>query len=213
MVLRADRSHQTFDIDIEPLDQAPNHVLLIVVDSLRPDATLEVNLDNPITTVIAPSTWTYPSVTSLHTGKYPHEHGAVVHTYPEDAQFKIPEQYEDEPTLPHVPSAGGYDTYAGCSFLTPFLAVRGWYQTHSVKNDAHAETVISDYLQWKSGRSHTFAYLHLGDLHAPINPPKDYTGNDIDMDLPNLRWIREYTNDFDISDEKCAYYRRNKLFF
>lgn len=160
--------------------EAPDHVLLIVVDALRPDHVPDLPI--PFRHAIAPSTWTFPSVTSMHTGAYPSEHGAVAHTRPGDDEYAMPGQVTDRPTLPTELEAAGYDTYGGTAFVVPFYALRGWYQRHRLYGDDPAEKVLSDYLSWRQGRDRTFGYVHLGDLHDPIEVPTEYfEARDVDQ--------------------------------
>lgn len=169
---KADRQHSPPATNLRRRDDAPDHILLLVVDALRPDFVPDVPIS--FEHAIAPSTWTFPSMTSAHTGLYPHEHGAVTHTRPDDDEFAMPRQTNAYPTLPGQLKAAGYDTYGGCSFLVPFTTVHGWYQTHRLYGNADAEPVILDYLSWRSGRDRTFGYVHLSDLHGPIRPPVEY---------------------------------------
>jgi arylsulfatase A-like enzyme len=207
---RADLDHDSAGYTVPTRREPPRHVLVIVVDALRPDASLDVGLD--ATTAVTPATWTFPAVTSLLRGEYPHEHGAVAHTHPDDEEFAMPEQVSATGTLPEVLEAAGYDTYAGCSFFMPFLALRGWFQRHRGFSDEPAETVVRHYWEWRAGRNRTFGYLHLGDLHAPMDPPAPYVrGREVDTSLPNLGRMTEYTDDFDETDPACRRYREHKL--
>lgn len=182
--LQADRQHSPpSDGNLRLAADAPDHVLLLVVDALRPDYVPDISI--PFTYAIAPSTWTFPSVTSMHTGLYPHEHGAVTHTRPDDDEFAMPRQMVGRPTLAGRLEAAGYDTYCGCSFLVPFTTIRGWYRTHRVYGNGDAETILLDYLSWRDGREKTFGYVHLGDLHGPIRPPEEYLATrGVDPDAP-----------------------------
>jgi hypothetical protein len=189
---------------------APDHILLLVVDALRPDVSLDIGLE--FTTGISAATWTFPSVTSMITGERPSNHGAVAHTHPDDEEYAMPQKTNSRLALAKVLEATGYDTYGGFAFLTPLLALRGGFQTHRVYNDARAETVLRKYQSWRQSRECTFGYLHLGDLHAPIDPPQEYIeAHGVDESLPNLPGIVEYKTDFDPEDEECRYYRKHKL--
>jgi hypothetical protein len=169
----ADFDHESPERRVRRRDDAPDHVLVVVIDALRPDFVPDLSL--PFTHAITPSTWTFPTVTSLHTGLYPSEHGAVAHTQPDDEQYAMPRQSVGRyPTLPTELEAAGYDTFCGCAFVVPFLALRGQYQTHKLYGDGDAGTLVSDYRNWRRGRDRTFGYVHLGDIHDPIRPPSSY---------------------------------------
>ncbi len=189
---QATKSHQPPEKTYERSSTAPDHILCIVIDALRPDHI--PNLPLEFTSAISPATWTFPSVTSLQTGLYPHEHGAIAHTMNEEKRhLAVPEQTNATPILPQYLEATGYETYAGCAFMMPFLALQGWYQSHRVYGDACAEQVLSDYKKWRTGRNETFSYLHLGDLHIPVRPPTKYIDErDIDMNLEDIQGFGGY---------------------
>lgn len=168
---QANRNYTSFSSgDITQQDRTADHIVILVIDAFRPDHSLDIPID--LSSAVAPSTWTFPSVTSLHTGRLPSEHKSFAHKLPEEDSSERPDQTSLRPHLVADMDCAGYDTYAGCAFVTPFLTLKGWYQTHRVYPDVRAEQVLSDYLSWREGRDSTFAYLHLGDLHAPINPPQ-----------------------------------------
>lgn len=189
---------------------APEHVLVVVVDALRPDHV--PNLPLRFNTTVTPGAWTFPAVTSLHTGLYPHEHGAVAHSQESD-EHVLPEQTDATPTLPETLEQAGYDTYSGCSFIVPFLALRGWYNTHRLYRNGRAVRIVGDYLRWRSRaeRDRTFAYLHLSDLHIPIEPPTEYVERrEVDTSLPRLAGPPLYLDDYDDSEDS-RYYREHRL--
>jgi arylsulfatase A-like enzyme len=188
---------------------APDHVLVVVVDAFRPDADLSLPVE--FGRAITPGTWTFPAVTSVHSGLYPHEHGAVAHTTQEDETFVIPNQASPSLTLPEALEGSDYETYAGLAFMTPYLALRGWYETHRVYRDARAERVVRGYEKWRNGRDRSFGYLHLGDLHAPLNPPEAYIErHGVDTSIPDLPNLNRFTADYDGSSE-CTRFREERL--
>jgi hypothetical protein len=193
---QADRSHESISSEFSRQDDAPEHIVVLVIDALRPDH--QPSLDLEFTSAVAPGTWTFPSVTSLHTGTYPHEHEAVAHTAPENSEYLMPAQAEPTQTLPSVLESAGYETYGGFAFMTPFLATKGWYQTHRVYRDASAEAVLKEYGSWRMNRDKTFAYLHFGDVHAPITPPKEYVErHNVDTSIDDLSRLVRFTDDYD----------------
>ncbi|WP_435102472.1 sulfatase-like hydrolase/transferase [Halarchaeum sp. P4] len=207
---RADREYNDPDISMDRRETDHDHILLIVVDALRGDHIPDLPLD--FTTGVAAGTWTFPSVTSMHTGERPSTHKATAHTMPGDDVYAMPQQTDSDSILTKYLDASGFHTYAGCAFPTPFLALRGWYQSHRVYDDAPAEVVINDYRQWRRSRSTTFSYLHLGDLHAPVDPPNEYIQKyDVDLSLPDLPNIGYYNNNYSPENSDCIDYRENKL--
>ena len=204
-----DYSHEQPSISFNRRADATDHIVIIVIDALRPD--FEPELQIPFGRAITPGTWTFPAVTSIHTGTYPHKHEAVAHTHPDDDSYIIPEQATPDITLPEAFESAGYDTYAGLAFMTPFLAIKGWYESHRVYRDTTAEQVIQGYRKWRSGREPTFSYLHLGDLHAPIEPPSNYVEQyNIDTSLQDLPQLTRYTDDYDDSNS-CRRFREERL--
>jgi arylsulfatase A-like enzyme len=136
----------------------------------------------------------------------------VAHTHPEDDEYAMPSQTNSYPHFPYDLEAAGYETYAGCGFATPFLTVNGWYQTHRYHADDRAEEVLSDYRVWRQGRSQTAAYLHLGDLHAPVAPPAEYVAEwNVEADLQDLGHIHRYKTDFNGADPSHQRYREHKI--
>lgn len=154
----------------------------------------------------------WKSLVVLFYGLQPSDHESVAHTSTDDEHYAMPDQTDASPLLPETLDAAGYGTYSGAAFITPHLALQGWYQTHRVYGDARAETVLQDYVDWRAGPDRTFGYLHFGNLHAPIEPPAEYTDKlDVDLSLPEIRHIRRYGMDFDSDDPDCHYYREQKL--
>ncbi|ADQ68693.1 arylsulfatase A family protein [Halogeometricum borinquense DSM 11551] len=204
----ADWNHQSPSTKYVKQDSAPEHVLVLIIDALRPDAEPDVDLE--FGRAITPGSWTFPAITSLHTGQYPHEHGSIAHTPPEEEDHAIPKQYESRNTLAHVFESAGYSTYSGCAFIVPFLATNGWYEQNRVYADKSAQTVISDYLSWRRKHSRTFGYLHLGDLHNPIEPPSKYIDkHDIDTTM-FLSEFGKWTDEYD-GGEEAQRYRRERM--
>lgn len=198
-------------------DDAPDHIALVVVDCLRPDFAPDVPIE--FSSAVAGAPWTFPSVTSMHTGLLPNEHGSVAHTAlhdqhasRDDGEYTIPAQTDSYPALVADLDAAGYDTLAATAFVTPFLSLQGWYQTHNCFGDVGAERVVESYQSWRRRRERTFAYLHLGDLHAPVSPPQRYLDRyEVDLSLPRIRHISKYATDFDEDDPDCRYYRDQKF--
>lgn len=214
------RSHPEPSADIESDD----HVVLVVVDALRADAIdyettpFLASLDG--TTAVAPAPWTYPSVASLMTGRYPHEHGAIrQNDDPERGGDDIvlpPDLPEDEMTLAEYLAGAGFDTFGGFGFTMPFLALEGRFATHKLYHQAPAEHVLASYGRWINGRSadRTFAYLHLFDLHGPFDttPPDQYwETHDVDEDITGTQSWR-YTDQWHGSEVERYIEHRKRLY-
>ncbi len=212
LYFRALSKKANFDHDLMHISEKPgqyNHVLLVCIDALRPDSVPDLPLY--WSEAVSGSTWTFPSVTSFLTGKYPHEHGSVAHTMVDDDSFAMPEQFNQNMSLPEVFEKYGYSTLGLFGFPMPFMASKTWFMKHRVWADEPAETLSEYYRSWRKSKDKTFAYLHLGDLHAPVEPPQRFIeARDVDTDLPHLPVIKKYTRSYNASNE-CKYYRKNKL--
>ena len=215
------RSNEANTYDPDPT--APQHVVLIVVDALRHDALGQdgteclTGLDS--TDAIATAPWTYPSVTSLLTGLYPHESGVIRQSdEPDnvtDDEISVPPKLGDGvETLPGVLSGAGYDTYGAFAFDMPFLALSGRFDTHRLYRDPPAAKIFEDYREWLAARSEeqTFAYLHTSDLHAPVDPPAEYWKSfEVDKEIPNItNW--EYLEDWSGGDAERYRSNRRRLY-
>lgn len=194
---RADRKFRRADRpEYVTTAEAPDHVVCVVVDALRADAvTPEIAPFIDARTRQAAMTtapWTFPAVTSLFTGQYPHKHGAIRQNNEssvEATDLTVPPRLSaGAPTLSDVFAGAGYDTYGGFAFHMPFFALSGRFERHAVYDDAPAETVLDDYGDWVAERDRTFAYLHLADTHEPVDPPASYwRTHDVDPSIPNIR--------------------------
>ncbi|WP_410766310.1 sulfatase-like hydrolase/transferase [Haloferax sp. DFSO60] len=206
-----------------PADDAPDHIVCVVVDALRADAItpedspfLHARLQRDLVT---PAPWTFPAVSSLVTGAYPHEHGAVRQSDESNTgstDLVIPPKLpSDRETLPDVLGSAGYDTYGGFSFHMPFFAIGGRFRTHAVYDKATAGTVFGDFRDWltETDREKTFSYLHIGDLHEPVDPPASYWGRyELDRSIPNLTtW--DYTDAADPGPEGERYRDHRKRLY
>ena len=187
------------DVDVDP--DAPQHVICVVVDALRADAVTPETM--PFLSgfdggaAVSPSTWTFPAVTSLLTGQYPHTHGSMRDSDTFDVSVAdmtgLPDPV-DGPTLSTRLATAGYDTYGAFGFIVPFLALSGQFETNKLYDDATAERLLADHRDWFADRrgERTFSYLHLADLHEPVDPPEAYWETHDVAELDGIRgWRHE----------------------
>lgn len=216
---KADRAFRKKSLPEAHADQdAPDHIVCVVVDALRTD-----HVDSEITPYLAslngtdaitPGSWTFPAVSSLITGAYPHEHGAMRQTDEFDDSKGIqlpPRMNEDRVTITEALAGAGYDTYGGFGHDTPFVAMSGRFDTHRLYHtiNSTADDVLSDYLDWVDGRDKSFAFLHLADPHIPVDPPDEYwNAHDVDRSIDNVQNWRFRTDQE--CDGECANYRRHR---
>jgi arylsulfatase A-like enzyme len=130
--------------------------------------------------VMAPSSWTKPSVASLMTGLYPGRHGAVRYPWHDEVvgyEGMIP-LHESHVTLAERLKGAGYRTAAFVTnphVITANRFDQGFDEFHQPAGDAAA--LLERALEWveeagKKGKF--FLYLHLIDPHSPYYPPDDY---------------------------------------
>ena len=178
-------------------DSSPPNLLLITIETLRPDHlscngagnVATPNLDRlaregvNFSRVRAPVPLTLPSHASILTGNYPPTHGVR-----ENAAAPLS---EDQLTLQEVLHSNGYETAA---FLGSFVLDRrfGLAQGFDVYDDRvwtsaeelekpqaerPAEAVFDAFEDWLADRVERrpfFAWLHFYDPHAPYLPPEPY---------------------------------------
>lgn len=204
---------------VTPAEDAPDHVVCVVVDAMRDDALAPDHApfltDRHRRTLWTPAPWTFPAVTSLLTGRYPNEHGAMRGGDEADtgaSDLTVPPKLSAEATtLADALAGAGYDTYGAFAFHMPFFALSGRFERHALYDDAPADELVSDYLEWRvDAGDRTFAYLHLGDLHEPVDPPQAYwKRHDVDASIPNVRrWEYETVADVDEAGERYRDHRR-----
>lgn len=215
----ADRQFAQKNLPTTQCDEsAPAHIVCVVVDALRadhidPDTTAYLNgLNN--STAVTPGTWTFPAVSSLISGVYPHEHGAMRQTDElsnSDGIRLPPRMDEDRITITEALAGAGYDTYGGFGHDTPFVALSGRFETHKLYHtiNSDAEDVFDDYLDWVEGRDKTFAFLHLADPHTPVDPPETYRRKyEVDDSIDGLDGWR-YETEAEC-DRACQRYRDHR---
>lgn len=196
------------------------HVLLVTVDALRADVASDDSVMPFVSSLsgrdaVAPAPWTIPSLTSMFSGQYPHEHGSMRQSDESDhgdpSGLTVPPKVPDsEFLLTDYLASAGYRIYGAFAFETPFLSLADRFGTHRLYNNVRAETLVDDYLTWlgKNSDEPTFAYLHLGDLHAPVSPPTAYwEKHEVDETIEDIRFWKYKTP---TDDEDAERYKRHR---
>jgi len=216
------------DLDIKGSRTFTKHILFIVIDCLRSDHVSLYGYRRNTTPflndlhsacvfyeMISPSSWTYPSVTSILTGLYPHNHGGVFSEELRNFNAGMMPQAVKENVvfLPEIFDHLGYLTYLGSAIATAELPVSGRFRYAHISHRARADQIFSQYLKWlkKNKGFLTFAYLHIGDLHARIKLPISYRKlfGGIEK-IPRLeRW--DYLHGVDFRDPAFNRYRDNRI--
>ena len=175
----------------EYLDTSHNpnlNVILVVVDSLRNsslscqgyfrETTPFLDSIKSRFNAISASSWTYPSVASILTGLFPHNHQAII-----TGKIKHFDKLENFQkirgsilTLPEILYFLRYKGYFGTAIDTAFHPLRGRVVPKRYDAITRAEDLSNDLMKWitKNKRERLFAYVHLGDLHVPLNPPDNF---------------------------------------
>ncbi|WP_297510254.1 sulfatase [Thermococcus sp.] len=169
------------------MGRASKNVLVIAVDCFRYWSTSQSGYERDTTPLFdsfgkfikahAPAPWTYPSVPSILSGLYPHRHGAFLR-----GEFKnftklssLKPLKSSVPLITDVLEMGGYRIYVATAIDPVSYSLRGRVDIVQHHYLTPAEKVFQRFMKWTSkGERPFFAYLHLGDLHEPLNPPKEY---------------------------------------
>jgi arylsulfatase A-like enzyme len=194
------------------------NVIIIVIDALRNSqlscegyfrqTTPVLDSSGLKFTAVTASPWTFPSVSSILTGLYPHNHGAQL-------QSKVKDMFNFETfrlvrnnvlTLPEIFSFFEYDIYFATS--TPIAAwpLKGRVSPRLYSSNTRAEEMLNDLASWISNdrRNKFFAYVHLLGVHEPLNPPKEFRNFFGKVEnLPNIA-----TFDFNTSQKRKSNSRK-----
>lgn len=166
-------------------------------------------------TAVSASSWTYPSVASVLTGLYPHNHDAIITG--EIKNFDKLENFQklrgDVLTLPEMLFLLGYRIYFGTAMDPAFYSLRGRVIPTRYEPAARADDLLDDLTRWIPRKKGKFlAYVHLGDLHQPLNPPggfRDFSANV--KNLPNIdMWDFRRPEEQRGEVEKFREYRENR---
>ncbi|KUK43562.1 MAG: Sulfatase [Methanothrix harundinacea] len=170
----------------------PNmNVVILTIDCLR-DSQLSYNQYYRDTTpfidsikgskfkAITSACWTYPSVASILTGLYPHNHGAILTGKLKNVEnpLKLTKIKNDKLTLFELFYILGYRIYFRTAIDVAFYPLKGRVIPSKIPDIHHnnAEDLLDDLKRWisKRGNKPFFAYVQLGDLHEPLNPPAGF---------------------------------------
>ena len=166
-------------------------------------------------TAISPAPWTYPSVASILTGLYPHNHGAFLSGKLKEFYLKKFMKIKGNLlTLPEISLLLGYRTYFGTAIDVAFYPLRGRVIPSKQKGiyEHRAEELLKDLNKWISKSDKPFfAYVQLGDLHVPLNPPKSFRNFFGEVkNIPNIdSW--DFKRREEQKGKKFQEYKENRL--
>ncbi|WP_297500356.1 sulfatase [Thermococcus sp.] len=194
------------------IERPSKNVLIVVIDCFRYWSTSQSGYERDTTPFFddfgkllkahAPAPWTYPSVPSILSGLYPHRHGAFLR-----GEFKNFTKLDSlKPLRPSVPlitdvlERAGYGIYVATAIDPVSYSLRGRVDVIQHHYLTPAGRVLRRFVEWVAREGKPFfAYLHLGDPHEPLNPPKEYrnyfgkvkTLPNIDTWNYHFQWERE----------------------
>lgn len=187
---------QNIDIDL----QSERNILIVVSDSLRADHLTQAGYgrrttplldswDTISTECISAAPWTLPSVPSILTGLYPHNHGAgLSNNYRNwDKDISIRTIHDSILTISELLGAAGYSTRFQSAIKTAKLGIEGRFESSVIQNHRPAKDVIENLFNWWNSQDDPkFAYLHLGDLHQPLQIPEEQPFGEINSDISDI---------------------------
>jgi len=203
----------------------PN-VLLVTVDCLRRDRLsaygyerqttpfLDSILDGALhcTSSHSAAPWTAPSVVSLLTGLYPHSHGAgLLAGEPKNlTEQNLPTNLaSDVQILPEL--LPGYASAAFVGVWSAALPLRGRLgEEHLIEKDA--SKLVRAASKWmRAQEGPFFCWIHLGDAHDPLDPPRHLRDIFGPIDYKAARGWSFTGRDDDVSSEAFARYRSDRI--
>ena len=212
---------------LDTSNKSDQNVIILTIDCLR-DSQLSYNgyfrettpfLDSirgSKFTAISSAPWTYPSVASILTGLYPHTHGGILSGEVKD--FANPIEFikikKDILTLPEILFLSGYRTYFGTAIDVAFYPLKGRViPSKQADTDYNrAEELLRDLKKWISKSNKPFfAYVQLGDIHGPLNPPtcfRNFFGEI--KNLPNIN-LWDFRRRKEQRGEKFQEYKQNRI--
>jgi len=156
-------------------------IVLVCIDCLRSDLFFQNEARTPFINRIAADETAYrnlhtsantttPAVASLLTGLYSEKNGVP--------SLRESELDEDVDTLAEVLSEQGYDTYAAVTGpLSTDTGLDRGFQNYHYRNESKElhDGVLEEVVDWiESVDDPFFAYIHLWELHSPIEVRKEY---------------------------------------
>jgi arylsulfatase A-like enzyme len=167
------------------------------------------------TNAISPSNWTYPAVTSLLSGLYPHSHGGVFKEKMRNfssTMLPLKPRY-DVLQIQDILALNGFETHFLTSVKTSELPIENTFQFQITLETSADELIkrIVSLVKKAKRRQKKFIYLQLGDLHQPIHPPLAFRNHfGAIKDLPNIEgW--DFLDCPGDDDPKFIEFRENKI--
>ena len=117
-------------------------------------------------------------------------------------------------TLPEILYFLGYQTYFSTAIGLAYDAILDRVVPQRYDSSTKADDLLNDFRKWTLKQNGSFfAYIQLGDLHAPVDPPdtyKDYFGSV--KRLPNIKkWAFETLEKQTSNRAKFLEYKENRM--
>jgi arylsulfatase A-like enzyme len=150
------------------------------------------------------------------TGLYPHNHGAVAKGKVKD--FRNPSGYkkmrDDVVTLPEIMHILGYRTHFSTAVYLACAPLGNRVAPRLYSPSANAADMLNGLVEWIDRGKGTkyFAYVHLADLHTPLEPPESFGDYFASVQpLPNIERWDYFTREQQLNDaEGFNTYRWNR---
>lgn len=227
--LRANSLIKTLGLTYDSSKSSVQHVLILVIDCLRQDHLSPFGYQRKVSPfldslasraavfadAVSASSWTYPSVASILSGKYPHNHGGI---YTENMrnldEEMLPRQISDNVLiLPEILARFGFKNYFASAIEPAKLPIYGRFREISICHLCSAERIMDEYLSWLRGSriEKTFSYVQIGDLHEPIQIPAAYLS--VFGTIPDIPHVKDwhYVEGASSGDADFERYRRNRI--
>ena len=122
-------------------------------------------------TLIASAPWTYPSISSVLTGFYPHNHHAIM-----DGKIKKFDVNNLKPlrnnvlTLSEILGLFEYSTYLYSTIDMASIRIKDRFESSKLFSFQDGNSVLNEIKKWiMKQNNHFFVHAHITDLHEPID--------------------------------------------
>jgi arylsulfatase A-like enzyme len=163
---------------------ADRDVIFVVVDCLRYDHTTMAGYERDTTpflaqldaetysNALATAPWTYPSVSSILTGQYPHNHRAdstdTLRSWTPIENLSVRGLSDESDALSELLEDAGYETWCQTAIKPVEMALGDRFGDVEYSHHESGDVLLDSFLdRWdETSDGSRFGYLHLGDAHG-----------------------------------------------